>query len=78
MSGKKFNEYTKFMKLKILILSIFLILTPQTSYAKQIKYVKQKAGQFCAVKDIKNTVTLPTGSKLICTKEGNRARWKIS
>ena len=66
------------MRIKILILALSLVLVPQTSFAKQIKYVKQKAGQFCAVKDIKNTVILPTGVKLICTKEGTRARWKNS
>ena len=66
------------MKLRILILSIILVVVPQNAFAKEIKYVKQKAGQFCAVKDIKNTVTLPAGNKLICTKEGTRARWKNS
>jgi len=66
------------MKRTIAIFSLLLVLIPQTANAKEIKYVKQKAGQFCAVKDIKNTVTLPTGGTLICTKEGSRARWKNS
>ena len=66
------------MKIKFLALTFALIILPQNAIAKEIKYVKQKAGQFCAVKDIKNTVTLPTGAKLICTKEGSRARWKNS
>ena len=66
------------MKRKIAAIALILVLIPQYANAKEIKYVKQKAGQFCAVKDIKNTVTLPTGSKLVCTKEGSRARWKNS
>jgi hypothetical protein len=66
------------MKRKIAAIALILVLMPQNANAKEIKYVKQKAGQFCAVKDIKNTVTLPTGSKLVCTKEGSRARWKNS
>ena len=66
------------MKRKIAAIALILVVIPQNAIAKEIKYVKQKAGQFCAVKDIKNTVTLPTGSKLVCTKEGSRARWKNS
>ena len=66
------------MKIKIVALVLVLVLMPQSANAKEIKYVKQKAGQFCAVKDINNTVTLPTGSKLVCTKDGSRARWKNS
>lgn len=66
------------MKRKITAIALVLILLPHNASAKEIKYVKQKAGQFCAVKDIKNTVTLPSGSKLVCTKEGSRARWKNS
>jgi hypothetical protein len=66
------------MKRKIAAIALILVLIPQNANAKEIKYVKQKAGQFCAIKDIKNTVTLPTGSKLVCTKEGSRARWKNS
>jgi hypothetical protein len=66
------------MKRKIAAIALILLLMPQNANAKEIKYVKQKAGQFCAAKDIKNTVTLPTGAKIVCTKEGSRARWKNS
>jgi len=66
------------MRRTVAIFSLLLVLVPQTANAKEIKYIKQKDGQFCAVKEINNSVTLPSGKKLICTKEGSRARWKNS
>jgi hypothetical protein len=63
---------------KILIsLVISLLLTPAPAQASQsVPYKKQKAGQFCKVADTNKTVKLPDGAKLICKKDGSRARWK--
>ena len=66
------------MKKLISAVLILTIIGVAPANAKKIKYVKQKAGQFCKVVDVKNFVILPDGSKIVCTKEldANRARWK--
>ena len=58
---------------------IFAVATPLPVHAAQtVPYKNQKAGQFCKTIDIKKTVKLPDGTKLICLKNGSRARWKAS
>ncbi len=63
-------------KLAIGILTLTLLSPIPAHASKTVPYKNQKAGQFCKVADAKKTVTLPDGSKLLCTKDGNRARWK--
>lgn len=64
---------------KLAVASLALIfLNPVTAEAaKTVPYKNQKNGQFCKTVDIKKTVTLPDGTKLICKKDGTRARWRI-
>jgi hypothetical protein len=65
------------MKKLLATLLIFAVMTPfPAQAAKTVPYKNQKAGQFCKTIDIKKTVKLPDGSKLICLKDGSRARWK--
>jgi hypothetical protein len=63
---------------KILVVLVvgLLIGQPPAEASKTVPYKNQKAGQFCKTIDIKKSVTLPSGERLICTKEGSRARWK--
>lgn len=64
---------------KVALASLALILlNPVTAEAaKTVPYKNQKAGQFCKTIDIRKTVTLPNGSKLVCSKDDSRARWKV-
>lgn len=63
---------------KLLVgLLILAVMTPLPAQAaKTVPYKNQRAGQFCKTVDLKKTVTLPDGSKLICSRDGSRARWK--
>ena len=64
------------------ILTVLLIisnLTPINAEASRtVGYVNQKAGQFCKKIEVQKIVKLPDGSKLICIKDGPRARWKAN
>ena len=72
-----FSPYPRPMrKLVITLLALSLLNPISAEAAKSVPYKNQKAGQFCKTIDIKKTVTLPDGSKLVCTKDGPRARWK--
>ena len=62
-------------KLAIGILSLAL-LVPVPAHGATVKYKNQKAGQFCAKKDVNKTVTLPDTMVLVCKKDGTRHRWK--
>jgi len=65
------------MKKQVIALLCFTLLSSAPADAAQtVPYKNQRAGQFCKTIEIKKTVTLPDGSKLICTKDGSRARWK--
>ena len=64
-------------KLVLALLTLMLINPVGAEAAKTVSYKNQKNGQFCKTVDIKKTVTLPDGTKLICKKDGTRARWKI-
>jgi hypothetical protein len=63
-------------KIAVGLLSVVLLSPAQADASKTVPYKNQKAGQFCKTIDIKKTTTLPDGSKLICSKDGSRARWK--
>lgn len=66
------------MKKVVLALLTLMLINPVSAEAsKTVPYKNQKNGQFCKSVDVKKTVTLPDGTKLICQKEGTRARWKI-
>jgi len=62
-------------KLAIGILALTL-LAPTPAHSAEVKYKKQKSGQFCAKKDKNKTVTLPDTMTLVCKKDGDRYRWK--
>ena len=62
-------------KLVIGILSLALIV-PSPAHGATVKYKNQKAGQFCAKKDVNKSVTLPDTMVLVCKKDGTRYRWK--
>jgi len=64
------------MKKVALGLLSFLLLLPAPAHGASIKYKNQKAGQFCAKKDVNKTVTLPDSMVLVCKKDGTRHRWK--
>jgi hypothetical protein len=58
-------------------LVVSLLFFPVSAQASNsVPYKNQKAGQFCKVADTNKIVKRPDGSKLICKKDGNRARWK--
>jgi hypothetical protein len=63
-------------RLLIGVLALSLLMPMPANVAKTVPYKNQKAGQFCKTIDIKKTVTLPDGSRLICSKDGSRSRWK--
>jgi hypothetical protein len=63
-------------KLVTALLCLTFLSSAPAEAAKTVPFKNQRAGQFCKTIDIKKTVTLPDGSKLICTKDGSRARWK--
>ena len=66
------------MKKVVLALLTLMLINPVSAEAsKTVPYKNQKNGQFCKSVDVKKTVTLPDGTKLICKKEGTRARWNI-
>lgn len=49
----------------------------ELAQATNISHVSEtKAGQFCKKADIGKKKTADNGSKVKCTKEGSRARWK--
>lgn len=64
-------------KFGFVLIALILINPATAEAAKTVPYKNQKNGQFCKTVDIKKTVTLPDGTKLICKKDGTRARWKI-
>ena len=64
-------------RVALALLTLMLINPVAAEASKTVPYKNQKNGQFCKTVDIKKTVTLPDGTKLICKKEGTRARWKI-
>jgi hypothetical protein len=64
-------------KLGLLVLVFWLLNPAPVQAAKNVPYKNQKNGQFCKTIDINNSVTLPDKSKLVCTKDGARARWKV-
>lgn len=68
---------SRYKKLALASLALILLNPATAEAAKTVPYKNQKNGQFCKTVDIKKTVTLPDGTKLICKKEGTRARWKI-
>jgi len=49
---------------------------PTPAFGASVPYKNQKAGQFCAKKDVNKTVTLPTSKTLVCKQDGTRHRWK--
>ncbi|BDS49840.1 hypothetical protein [Rhodoluna lacicola] len=62
-------------------ISALCLLAPLTSIdlaqATTISHVSEtKAGQFCKKADIGKKKTADNGSKVRCTKDGSRARWK--
>lgn len=66
-------------KLSLFLAAALLVASPSASAAGTVKYVKQKAGQFCKTLDIGKYVVTPSG-KLKCTvtKGTTRARWSHS
>jgi hypothetical protein len=62
-------------KMAIAILSLALVL-PTPANSASIKFKNQKAGQFCAKKDVNKSVQLPSAKVLVCKKDGDRHRWK--
>jgi hypothetical protein len=66
-------------KLSLFLAVVLLVASPSASAAGTVKYVKQKAGQFCKALEIGKYVVTPSG-KLKCTvAEGiPRARWSHS
>jgi hypothetical protein len=75
--SKKISPVSSSMHKILIGLVISLLLSPAPAHAStSVPYKNQKAGQFCKVADKNKTVTRPDGSKLICKKDGNRARWK--
>ena len=59
-------------------LALSLLMPMPANAAKTVPYKNQKAGQFCKTVDIGKSVKLPDGTKLKCTKDGTRARWKMN
>lgn len=57
-------------------LAFSLLMPIPANAAMTVPYKNQKAGQFCKSVDIGKYVKLPSGTKLKCTKDGARARWK--
>ncbi len=64
-------------KLALLLTLVVLAASPTASASTSVKYVNQKAGQFCKKIDIGKFVLTPSTGKLKClTASGaSRARW---
>jgi hypothetical protein len=64
-------------KLALVVLCLAILSSGPAEAAKTVPFKNQRSGQFCKTIDINKTVTLLDGSKLVCLKEGSRARWKL-
>ncbi|MDP1712531.1 MAG: hypothetical protein Q8K86_08750 [Candidatus Nanopelagicaceae bacterium] len=64
-------------KLSFLLALAFLVANPSADASTMVKYVNQKAGQFCKKVDIGKFVLAPSTGKLKClmAKGASRARW---
>ena len=58
------------------VISIALLFPTPVNASKTVPFKNQRVGQFCKTVEIGNYVKLSNGTKLICTKDGTRARWK--
>ena len=52
-----------------------LSLSPEYAHLPYVEYKYQRNGNYGKLVDLGKLVTLPDGSILLCTKEGNKGRW---
>jgi hypothetical protein len=62
-------------RLLFAFLSFTLLIPTSVEAHKTVLYKNQKAGQFCKTVDIGRYVILPDETRLICEKDGTKARW---
>ena len=65
----------KVRKIVLIGTLVSLLSISPTEAVGSVPYKNQKAGQFCKTIDIGKSVKLPDGTKLKCSKNGERARW---
>ena len=53
-----------------------LSLPPEYAHLPYVEYDWHQSGRMGKVVDIDKLVTLPDGSILLCSKEGNKGRWR--